>query len=86
MAGIGSSTKIRSVKVIKSQAMIAFCFGVNVGLGANEDWVYRWRRFDSRFPGRPSCGVCQALSLSSQIISDPRFLSVSLQADQFVVR
>jgi len=27
---------------------------------------------------RPSCGACQAISLFSQISSDPRFLSASL--------
>jgi hypothetical protein len=37
-------------------------------------------------PGRPSRSACQALSLSSQINSDPRVLSPALQSDPFVVR
>lgn len=42
-----------------------------------QNWIAELEKTGGR-PGRPSCCACQVISLSSQISSDPRFLSASL--------
>jgi hypothetical protein len=39
-----------------------------------QNWMAAFENTGGR-PGRLSCGACQAISLSSQINSEPRFLS-----------
>jgi hypothetical protein len=42
-----------------------------------QNWIAAFEKTGGR-PRRSSCGACQAISFSSQISSDPRFLSASL--------
>jgi hypothetical protein len=50
---------------------------LNSTLIDRQNWIAAFEKTGGR-PVRPSCGACQAISLSSQISSDPRFLSAAL--------
>jgi hypothetical protein len=50
-----------------------------------QTWIAAFEKTGGR-PGRPSRGACRVLSSTRQTGRDPRFLTASFQADQFVVR
>jgi len=50
---------------------------LNSTLIDRQNWIAAFEKTGGR-PGRPSCGASQVISLSSQISSDPRFLSDEL--------
>ncbi len=50
-----------------------------------QNWIAASEKTGGR-PGCPSCGASHAISLSSQISSEPRLRSAALSLNQFVLR
>jgi hypothetical protein len=75
-SGTGQSRPARRRR-LKTIPAVCLSGSLNNTLIDRQNWIAASEKTGGR-PGRPSCGACQAIPLSSQISSDPRFLSAEL--------